>query len=182
MKGIAIAAGLLAALAAVTVAAAKSPGVTPTSIARAKLGLSASAYKNLLGAPARKVALNAPEGWSELLFAKRHLGVYFKHGSDRGVLVTTWNRGYKTAAGIGPCSTITRLKKTYGNRLKPSKFNSQNGVVYAYTVGKNLIFASNNLTTVEVVGLYDGNDPDVNKPGGSLSYAGFVTLSETGCS
>lgn len=50
--------------------------------------------------------------------------------------------------------------------------------MFAYTLGKNLIFASNNHIYVEVVGLYNGSDPNVGKPGGSLSWAGYISLSE----
>jgi hypothetical protein len=54
--------------------------------------------------------------------------------------------------------------------------------VYAYTLGKNLIFASNSPhTIVEVVGLYNGSDPSVGKPGGTLSYAGGIALTERAC-
>jgi hypothetical protein len=45
--------------------------------------------------------------------------------------------------------------------------------LFAYTLGKNVIFASNNQSYVEVVGLYDGSDPDVEIPGSSLSLAGI---------
>jgi hypothetical protein len=122
-----------------------------------------------------------PEDRSRLVFSKRKLSVYFVDGIKGSTEITTWNPTYRTAAGVGPCTTIPRLKVAYGRRLKPSKFNTQGGVVYAWTVGKNLIFASNNHLVVEAVGLYDGSDPHVSEPGGSLSYAGFITLSETRC-
>ena len=168
-----------------TVAAAGTPAITQESIDGAKLGLSARAYKKLLG-PSFRVPLynasgNKPTGWSHLVFGNRGLGVYSAPKKKRGAVVTTWNRSYTTAAGFGPCSTITELKLAYGNQLKPSKFNTQHGVVFAYTLGKNLIFASNNHHYVEVVGLYNGSDPNVGKPGGSLSWAGYITLSERVC-
>jgi hypothetical protein len=108
--------------------------------------------------------------------------VYFSNRANKGVVTATWNKAYGTAAGVGPCSPIWRLQVSYPTRLlRPSKFNTIHSVVFAYTLGKDLIFASNNLRTVEAVGLYDGSDPHVDKPGGSLSYAGFITLSETRC-
>jgi hypothetical protein len=72
---------------------------------------------------------NKPTGWSHFIFGNRGLGVSFAPKKKRGAVVTTWNRSYTTAAGFGPCSTITELKLAYGNQLKPSKFNTQHGFV-----------------------------------------------------
>jgi len=177
------AAACLAIVAFATAADARTPPITQTSIGGAKLGLSASAYKRLLGKPNFKLPLNdpagKPTGWSRLVFL--NVTVYFPPRKTRGAVVTTWARSYKTAAGTGPCSTLTDLRLAYGNRLKPSKFNTQHGVVFAYTLGKNLIFASNNKSYVEAVGLYNGSDPNVGNPGGSLSWASYITLSERAC-
>ena len=110
------------------------------------------------------------------------VSVYFQPKKFRGgVMITTWDQRYKTALGIGPCSTVSELKLAYGKQLRPSKFNTQRGVVFAYTLGKNLIFATENHSYVEAVGLYDGSDPNVGKPGGSLSWAGFIILNERTC-
>ena len=171
---------------ATTGGASVAPEITQSAIAKANLGQTSSAYKHVLGTPVRRlrgttVDPGSPEDYSRLVFGKRKLSVYFVDGADKGVLVTTWNKAYRTAAGVGPCSTIKRLKAVYGARLKPSKFNTQHGVVYAYTVGRNLVFASDSQTIVDAVGLYDGSDPNVGQPGGSLSYAGFITLSESAC-
>jgi hypothetical protein len=173
--------------AAVTVTAARPHGITQESIGGAKLGLSARTYKQLLGKPVLRLPLyrpsGQPSGWSRLVFPKRGLSVYFAPKKIRGAVITTWNRSYKTAAGLGPCSTITELKLAYGNQLKPSKFDTIHGVmyVYAYTLGKNLIFASNNQGYVEVVGLYNGSKSNVAKAGSSLSWARYITLSDRTC-
>ena len=178
-----MATALVLAVGAVGMAAgATTAHVTQTSIAGAKLGQSAAAYKRMLGRPVTSEALDQPEGWTKLDFAKRKVGVYFPQDAEEGIIITTWNRAYKTAAGVGPCSTVARLKGAYGKRLKPSKFNTQSGIVYAWTVGKNLIFASNDHAHVDVIGLYDGSDPNAAKPGGSLSFAGYISLTETACS
>jgi hypothetical protein len=188
MKGIVLIGACLAGAAVVIAAgAAGSVAISQTSIGGAKLGLSASAYKQLLGRPVSRVRgtprnPGQPEDWSRLVFSQRKLSVYFIDGLRGGTMVATWNKSYRTAAGIGPCSTVKRLKAVYGTRLKPSKFSTQNGVTHAWTVGENLIFASNDRQIVEVIGLFDGSDPAVGQPGGSLSYAGFVALSETRCS
>jgi hypothetical protein len=168
-----------------TVAAAGTPAITQESIGGAKLGLIARTYKTLLGKPVFKLPLSRPSGrpsgWSRLVFGRRGLSVYFAPRKPRAAVITTWNRSYRTAAGVGPCSTLTEMQLAYGKRLKPSKFNTIHGVVFAYTLGKNLIFASNNHSYVEVVGLYNGSDPNVGKSGGSLSWAGYITLSERTC-
>ena len=59
--------------------------------------------------------------YSRLVFTKRKVEVYFKGTVDKGVEITTWNKAYKTAAGVGPCSTVAKLKAAYGNKLKPFK-------------------------------------------------------------
>jgi hypothetical protein len=187
MKGLAITGVcMIGAGVLITAGAAKAPVITQESIAGAKLGLTASAYKQLLGKPVHKYRgtpgnPGQPEDRWRLVFPKRKVSVYFVDGTNAGTEVSTWNKAYKTAAGIGPCSTIKQLKRAYGKRLKQSPFNTVKGIAYAWTVGKNLIFASNDRHVVEAIGLYDGSDPHVAEPGGSLSYAGFVTLSETRC-
>ena len=34
-------------------------------------------------------------------------------------VMTTWNRNFRTAAGIGPCSTIAEMKQAYGEAVQP---------------------------------------------------------------
>ncbi len=152
------------------------------SIAGARIGLPASSYTKLLGGPSYKHAVpELPGHWSRLVFGPRGLSVYFKGKETGSAVIATWDRKYRTAAGVGPCSTLSELKLAYGSQLKPSKFNTQHGVVYAYTVGKNLIFSVANQSDVGVVDLYNGSDPKVEKPGGSRSYAGAISLIERTC-
>ncbi len=186
MKKIVLAAAFLTGALLATADAASAPPITQASIAGVRLGMPASAYKRILGKPFHYTNgtpdnPGQPKHYSRLVFPKKQVSVYFSNRANKGVVIATWNKAYRTAAGVGPCSPIWRLRASYGTRVKPSKFNTIHSVVYAYTLGKNLIFATNNLTTVEAVGLYDGSDPHVDRPGGSLSYAGFITLSETRC-
>ena len=155
---------VLAALVVPAALAATAASIQPASIAGAKLGLSATAYKQLLGTPVRKDVLE--NNYSRLVFTKRKVEVYFKGKVDKGVEITTWNKTYKTVAGIGPCSTVAQLKAGYGTKLKTFK---QGGKAYAYTLGK-LIFAANDLKHVTAVGL------------GSGQAAIFVALNVTPCS
>jgi hypothetical protein len=149
---------VVAATAAVAAAGTTRPAIRQSSIAKARLGLSAGSYQTLFGNSGTPQTLSEPDGWSELYFADKKVGVYFADGpTGTGTVITTWNRRFKTGKGVGPCSTVKRLKRVYGHALKPSKFNTIHGVVYAWTIGKNLIFATNGDARVHVVGLYDGS-------------------------
>jgi hypothetical protein len=156
---------LLAAVLAVMVVpvalAAPAASIQPASIAGARLGLPAAAYKQLLGRPVRKDVLE--NNYSRLVFTKRKLEVYFKGTVDKGVEITTWNKAYKTGAGIGPCSSVAQLKADRIRVFAPG------GKVYAYLIGK-LIFASNDLKHVTAVAL------------GSGPAAIYVALNATPCS
>jgi hypothetical protein len=167
-------AAVVVASASVLVAAAfaaPAATVTPTSIAGAKLGLRASAYKRLFGTPVRKDALRYPTSWTRLVFTKRKVAVFFPP-NGKAVEVATWNASDKTARGIGPCSSILRLKAAYGPKLKRSEPSTVDNKVYAYTVGK-LIFARTGhhpkpgpSKHVTAVALYSG----------PLNVAAFLTL------
>jgi hypothetical protein len=150
----------------VPVAWAAAAAIQPASIAGAKLGLTAAAYKRLLGRPVRKDVLE--NSYSRLVFTKRKVEVYFKGAVDKGVEITTWNKAYKTAAGIGPCSTVKQLTAAYGHRLGVA-LSSASGTVYAYLLGK-LIFAANDGKHVTAVALDSGKE------------AIYIALSVTPCS
>lgn len=115
------------------------------------------------------------------------MAVYFPANAQPAHLITTWNKDHKTAAGIGPCSTIEEAKAAYGDEFKPHRNSTQAGKVYAYTLGKNLIFAASGpqfeppAKFVTAVALYEGNAPRATEDGGSAAYAGFVAISENHC-
>jgi predicted Ser/Thr protein kinase len=171
---------------------APSPAVniTQTSIAGARIGLPEDAYKDLYGIGWRADVVSAPN-FPVLIFHNRQESVYFDPDTRRAIIVTTWNRNHRTAAGVGPCSTIEELKSAYGSALKPSSWNTIDGKVYAYLVGKNLLFAANGLppnpsTLVTAVALYDGDGPrndgrGVDVRSGTLPFAGYIALSESSC-
>ena len=164
--------------------------ITQASIAGARLGQTAAAYKALYGAGWREDVVSAPN-FPVLIFHPRQESVYFDPDTRRAIIITTWNRNHRTAAGIGPCSTIEELKSAYGSALRPSPFNTIEGKVYAYLVGKNLLFAANGIPPnpaklVTAVALYDGDGPKndgrgVDVDGGTLPFAGFIALSESSC-
>jgi hypothetical protein len=177
MKRMLVIAACATGLALAAVASAAVVAIGPRTIAGARLGKSADAYKQLLGRPVRlEVPPNGfaqPENYTRLAFPKRKMYVYFKDDVDEAIQITTWNKAYKTAAGIGPCSTLAQLKKAYGRKLRPSKWNTQNGQTFVYTVG-DLLFATPDLAHVSAVGVYDSKAPGANKEGGALPFAGFV--------
>jgi predicted Ser/Thr protein kinase len=160
------------------------PLVSQSSIAGARLGLEPSAYRKLFGRPGHTTYV-PDTGHTKLTFDKRRLAIYFKGLTDTGVEVTTWNKAYRTAEGIGPCSTIAQAKKVYGRRFKPSKWNTIDGRVYAYTVGRNLIFAAQGVgqpsKQVSTVALYYGAAPEANRRGGALPFAAATAINEHQC-
>lgn len=149
--------------------------ISPRGFTNAPLGLMADDYKAIFGIGWREDRF-VPPNFPVLYYFDRGFGIYFDRPGGKAIIMTTWNRHYRTAAGVGPCSTIARVKAVYGNALRPSRPNTVKGVVYAYRVGR-VIFAANGPTgrpskTVTAVGVYRGT---------TLGYAGYVALSEPSC-
>jgi hypothetical protein len=169
------------------VGAGTKSAIMPTSIAGAKLGLGANAYKALLGKPYHFEAAKGgdfklpgfqqPSNYTRIVFPKRKTDVYFKDGIDKAIEIVTWNKAHRSAGGVGPCSTFAQLKQAYGSKAKPTPGNFGS----AYFVGRSLIFELNPPANnrVTAVALYDGSRPDWNKPGGARLYASFVGANNT---
>ncbi len=177
-------AGLLASVA--SAAPSHKPMISQSSIAGIQLGMTKAQSLARLGAgtTTRQGTYDnpgQPGDWTAIVSDKRKVAVYFAGGADKAVMVTTWNPAYKTAGGARPCLPIARLKKQYRSTIKPNPHNTIDGKVYAYEVGKNLIFAAdgrppNPSPVVTAVGLYRGAGGDE-----ALGLAGFVTDSEPNC-
>ena len=154
----------------------KPATITPTSIAGAKLGDSNVLLSRMWGGGQRLV-MTEPPNYSVLTQHTRNLSAYFIGTGDKTVEITTWNAADRTAEGIGPCSTVAELKKAYGPRLKPSPYNTHNGIVFAWTVGKHLAFTTEPVpegrhpTIVRSVGLYSN----------PLSWASFNASNDGPC-
>ena len=156
---------------------ARAAAITPTSIAGATLGLRKDDYKAFFGVGWREEVFEGPN-YPTLRYFARGLAVYFEQAGGPAVEITTWNEDFRTAAGIGPCSSIEDLKRAYGNALKPSPENLIDGKPYAYIVGDHLVFGANGKppnpsTHVTAVGIYSGID---------LGFASYVLLNEPECS
>ena len=117
-----------------------------------------------------------------LSFGEHQVGVYFRADGERADIITTWSKQHRTAAGIGPCSTIEEMKRAYGDAVQPSPhaLSPDGKMVFAYVVGPNLIFATQDLKTVTAVALYRGSLPNTTS-NDRQALAAFVAGSETPC-
>ena len=152
--------------------------ITPTSIGGAKLGDTDVALQRLWGNQYRKLTLDFPANYALLTYGGRALTAYFIGTSNKTVEITTANSGDRTAEGIGPCSSVAALKKVYGTRLKPNPHMEHKGVVFAYTVGKHMVFTvgpTSNPTRVDTVALFSNNRAN------NLASAGFLASNDGPC-
>jgi hypothetical protein len=114
------------------VASAPERSITERAIGGARLGLRSTAYVQLFGAPSRVDRLEG--GLTRLSFARTAVEVYLE--ARVGVAVNTFGSGYRTSAGIGPCSPAGALKSAYGGRLRKLPTS---GPVSLYRLGR-LVF------------------------------------------
>ncbi len=135
-------------LAAVSVSALLvTPTITQHAIGGAPLGKSRDFYRAYFGQPALTEQLEG--GLTRLTFTKLRLQVYFKRGGPAAIGILTWSSRFRTARGIGPCSPLSALRRTYGSQLKPFHFA---GTIAAYRLGR-LWFTTKAGQTVGVVQL-----------------------------
>ena len=130
--------------------AQKAVDISPGSIVGIRLGATHARARALLGALVRADRLES--GYDRLVSGTQKVEVYFRKGAKGAVVVTTWNRRLKTAEQIGPCSTVTALRRAYGKKLVPFR---QTGKVAAYRLG-SLIFTVEGGRRVGVVALGRG--------------------------
>jgi Protein kinase domain len=161
------------------------PAITQNSIAGATLGHIPSYYKKRFGGWQARVLSEPPlgPGFPLLAFQTPEVAVYFPVEGQAAHIMTTWNRDYRTAAGIGPCSTVEEMKEAYGDAVQPSwTGTSPDGKkVFQWVVGDNLIFATFlDRKVIRAVALYEGN-PNNTLGGSPRAYAGYVAAEETSC-
>ncbi len=160
------------------------PAITQTSIAGVRLGSTEAAYKQRFGGYKQLVLTESDPPIPGLSFGQPEVAVYFRANPERADIITTWNRHLRTAAGIGPCSTIAEMKKAYGAAVRPSRYGtSPDGkTVTSYVVGQNLIFVTQDQRTISALALYMGSrNNQLRKPGSPQSWANFVAAVETPC-
>ncbi len=146
---------------AASAGAVERSAIQPDAIAGVKVGATAAQAKVKLGS-SRIDHLEG--GLMRFVFAKVSTEVYFKEGGTKALGVITWNKRYRTAAGIGPCSPVASLKAAYPGKLTPLRAA---GAVVAYRLGK-LTFTAEGKTVGAVM-----------LSGGGLSV--FVALNATEC-
>ena len=131
--------------------------ITQISLGGAKLGESNVTLERLWGG-GQKLQATFPADYFLLRTTQLDLTAFFVGTTDKAVELVTWNKADRTAAGIGPCSSLTALKHAYGKRLRLTPNNHG----YGYTVGKHLFFAIGSPPTprfVSAVALYSNPLP-----------------------
>lgn len=130
--------------------AQKVIGITPRSIAGLGLGTTHAKARSLLGKYVRTDRLEA--GYDRLVSGTQKVEVYFRRGASGAVVVTTWNRKLKTDAHVGPCSSVTALRRAYGKQLVPVR---RKRTIVAYRLG-DLVFTTEGRKRIGVVALGRG--------------------------
>ncbi len=123
--------------------------ITPAAVGGLSTGSSDSRYSHAWGPGGAILELSVPEGYAVRTYADRKIAVFYRasgyravqRGTSRGLEIVTWNRRDRTAAGVGPCSSVDELRAAYGKALNPVAKNTIAGQVYGYTVGNSLFFA-----------------------------------------
>jgi hypothetical protein len=155
---------IVASLVATGAASARSAvDIAQLRLAAIRLGDSQGRARAQLKKPVRLDRLE--DGYVRLASPGEKVEAYFRTGTKGVAVVTTWNRQLTTAQGIGPCSTVTALKRAYDGRLVPFR---QGGRIVAYRLG-NLIFTVEGGRRVGVVAL------------GRAQQAVYVALNATEC-
>ena len=159
------------------------PAITQTSIGGAVLGKPDAYYMNKFGGYKEFDLTESDPPIPGLSFGQQQLAVYFRVTQFRADVITTWNRNFRTAAGIGPCSTIAEMKQAYGEAVQPSwAGTSPDGKrVTTWVVGRNLVFSgSKDLRTISAVALYLGSETETRRDS-PQAWATFIAALETPC-
>ena len=176
---IAVAAGVGAVLGTEN-ASAHQTKVTQRTIDGVPLGRQRSYYRHRLG-PAKLSVAQGPN-YPTMSFQQPEVSVYFPARGKHAHIITSWNRDFRTSAGIGPCSTLAEMKSAYGKRVRPtwsgtSPDGKQHG---SWKVGRNILFITQDQKTISAVVLYKGLR--IEKHGGSpQDFANYIGANETAC-
>ena len=158
------------------------PTITQTSIAGVELGRLKGFYNQRFGGFKELELTEWDPPIRGLSFGQPQVAVYFRASGELADIITTWSKKHRTAAGIGPCSTLEEMKRAYGNAVRPSPhaISPDGKTVHAYVVGPNLIFATHDQKTIGAVALYRGSLPNTRRSD-RQGWANFVVAVETPC-
>ena len=157
------------------------PKITQKTIDGISLGHKASYYKHALHG--YQPSILTPPHFPELSFELPAISVVFPR-RPRAFLILTWNKRFRTAAGIGPCSTLASMHEVYGSRVVPAWAGTSpnHKVHWSWQLGRDLLFVTQNHRTISSVVLFhgpaDARRPQPNKP---QSWANFIGGNATGC-
>jgi serine/threonine-protein kinase len=157
---------LLALAAAIVVVAAVAAGstialesgsahvtrITPNAIDGVSLGHKTPWYRHLLGPG--PPATDPLSGYAELHFQQPEIATYSPRAGKPAVILTTWNPNFRTAAGIGPCSTLAAMRSAYGDRVTPDAHATHGKNVTAWKLGTDILFETQDQRTISAVVLF----------------------------
>jgi serine/threonine-protein kinase len=161
-----------------------APEITQSAIDGITLGHTAAYYAKTIKPRGYKPSVLTQPGFPEMSFQQPELAVYFPKHGKRADIITTWNPSFRTAAGIGPCSTLSQMHKVYGKRAPAAQSGtSPNGKVHwSWQVGRNLLLVTQNHKTISSVVLFKGiGFRNEGHDGSPQSWANYVGAVETAC-
>ncbi len=135
-------------------------------------------YEKVLGGY-REITLTQSH-FPALEFQAPQMTVYFPAPGKPAHIITTWNRSYRTSAGIGPCSTLAQLLHTYGKRATATWAGTQGKVHWSYALGNDILFVTQDHKTVADVVLYKG-DPRNTHNNSPQAWANYIGADATAC-
>ena len=115
-------------------------------------------------------------------FEQPGIAVYFPARGKPAHIIDTWNKDFRTAKGIGPCSTLSAMKAAYGKRAFTNfSGTSPDGKTHTeWQLGRNILFETQDQRTISTVVLFKG--VRVEKHGGSpRDFANYIGANETAC-
>jgi tRNA A-37 threonylcarbamoyl transferase component Bud32 len=163
--------------------------LTQSAIDGLTLGHPRSYYAHALGPYRAFVETPVVPGvasFPAISFEGPQVAVYFQKHARNAFVITTWNRTFRTAEGIGPCSTLAQMRSVYGRRAVPTASGtSPNGKEHgSWQLGRNLLFVTQDHKTISAVALFTGpaNARATVQPAGTdQGDANYLGANETAC-
>ena len=161
-------------------AAPAAPRITERTIDGIPLGQQRQYYHHRLGG--YKPSIAEGPNYPTMSFQTPQIAVYFPARGKPAHIITTWNRKYRTAAGIGPCSTLAEMSSAYGKRVRPTwSGTSPDGKKhFSWQVGRNILFMTQDHRTISTVVLFKGVRFE-NHGGSPQTWANYIGANETAC-